>query len=281
MSSQTLLYRQTAALYRELGEVALQRLDRAGAERASKRAGFAKLMREGVVEPTAHAFGERFEEARSITEILHDALDGAMALLGSDLGNIQLFAPGAAGLRIVAHRGCSEEFLNYFAVVDDEAATCGRALLRNEQIVVPDVERDLGFAAHRRIAASSGFRAVQSTPLVGRAGRTLGVVSTHFGRPHRPTDAELERMTVLAKVTAALLELKLERASREAHGRPSLLQCEDCRAQSAGPGIGWVALHLDLMEPVDPVVLTYCPACAKQFDPADLVWRLDGHAVAA
>src|SRR5262249_24928989 len=149
--------------------------------------------------------------------------------------------------------------------------TCGRAMLRNEQVVVPDVERDPGFAAHRRIAASSGFRAVQSTPLVDRAGRTLGVVSTHFGRPHRPTDGELERMTVLARVTAALLELKLERAWRGARSRPSQLQCEDCRMQSTGAGVGWVALHLDLMEAVEPVVLTYCPACARQFDPADLV----------
>src|SRR5262249_8627290 len=146
MSRQTLLYRQTAALYQELGELALQRVDREGAERALQRAGFAHVVRDGFVEPAARAFGERFEEARSLGEILYDALDGAMALLGSDLGNIQLFAPGSAGLRIVAQRGCSEEFLSYFAVVDDEAATCGRALLRNEQIVVPDVERDPGFA---------------------------------------------------------------------------------------------------------------------------------------
>jgi hypothetical protein len=278
---ETLLYRQTVALYRELGELALERLDREGAQRALQRAVFANLMRDAVVEPTARAFGERFEEALSMTEILDDALEGAMALLGSDFGNIQFLAPRAAGLRIVAHRGCSEDFLNYFAVVDDEAATCGRAILSSAQIVVPDVERDPGFAMHRRIAASSGFRAVQSTPLVGRHGQTLGVISTHFGRPHRPTDAELERIAVLARLTAALVELKLERASQEARGRTSILQCEDCRTESAGLGVGWVALHLDLMEPVEPVVLTYCPACATQFDPDDLVWRLDGHAAVA
>src|SRR5262245_21914038 len=280
---QTLLYRRTGALYRELGEIARERLDREGAERSSRRAVFANLMREGAIEPTARAFGERFEEARSMTEILDDALDGAIALLGSDFGNVQLMLPGGTGLRIIAHRGCSEDFLDYFAVVDDEAATCGRAMLRNAQIVVPDVERDPGFAVHRRIAASSGFRAVQSPPLVGRRGRTLGVVSTHFERPHRPTDAELERMTVFARLTAALVELKLERASRGAgtYGRPSTLQCEDCRTQSGGPGIGWVALHLDLVDAVDPVVLTYCPACALQCDPDDMIWRLDGRAAAA
>jgi hypothetical protein len=39
--------------------------------------------------------------------------------------------------------------------------------------------------------------------------------------------------------------------------------------------------HLDLMAVVEPVVLTYCPACARQFDGDDMVWRLDGRAAAA
>ena len=88
-------------------------------------------------------------------------------------------------------------------------------------------------------------------------------------------------MSVLARLTAALLELKLERASQRARGRPSLLECEDCRTQSTGAGAGWVALQLEFMEAVEPVVLTYCPACARQFDPDDMIWRLNGWAAAA
>jgi GAF domain-containing protein len=39
----------------------------------------------------------------------------------------------------------------------------------------------------RTIAAASGFRAVQSTPLVDGACRLVGVVSTHYPRPFAPS----------------------------------------------------------------------------------------------
>src|SRR5215475_4199402 len=38
----------------------------------------------------------------------------------------------------------------------------------------------------------SGFRAVQSTTLIDRkTGKPLGIISTHWRKPHRPTDPEL------------------------------------------------------------------------------------------
>jgi hypothetical protein len=49
----------------------------------------------------------------------------------------------------------------------------------------------LGFAPHRGIAAAA-FRAVQSTPLLDYSGRMLGMVSTHFRRPGRPPDRDLQ-----------------------------------------------------------------------------------------
>ena len=33
----------------------------------------------------------------------------------------------------------------------------------------------------------TGIRAVQSTPLVSRAGRLLGMISTHWRNPHQPS----------------------------------------------------------------------------------------------
>ena len=43
------------------------------------------------------------------------------------------------------------------------------------QLVISDVTTDPGFGPHREIAAASGFRAVQSTPLIDEAGRLVGV----------------------------------------------------------------------------------------------------------
>jgi len=91
------------------------------------------------------------------------------------------------------------EFLEYFAVVDgDSQSVCGRAAKRCAQTVVADVRSDPGFAPHREIAAAAGFRAVQSTPLTDYAGSLIGVVSTHFRHPHRPSDRDLRLMELYA-----------------------------------------------------------------------------------
>jgi len=84
--------------------------------------------------------------------------------------------------------------LKYFAVVDDDHSACGRAAQACAQVVIADVTADAAFAPHRDIAAASGFRAVQSTPLVDYSGRLIGMVSTHFRHPYRPSTRDLRMM---------------------------------------------------------------------------------------
>ena len=130
--------------------------------------------------------------------LLPRVLDGALALTGADFGNIQLLDPVTGSLRIVTQSGFSSEFLEYFAVVDDTYSACGRAAQAGAQAVIADVTADPGFAPHRDIAAASGFRAVQSTPLADYAGRLIGMVSTHFRHPYRPPARDLKIMELYA-----------------------------------------------------------------------------------
>jgi GAF domain-containing protein len=113
-------------------------------------------------------------------------LEGALSLAGADRGNIQLVNRANGALLIVAQHGFGPEFLEYFAVVDDDSSACGRAAKRRAQTVIADVTTNPGFAPHRAIAAAAGFRAVLSTPLIDRDGRLIGVVSTHYRDPYRP-----------------------------------------------------------------------------------------------
>jgi GAF domain-containing protein len=125
-------------------------------------------------------------------EILADlALEKMLSLARADRGNVQLADPVSGALRIVAHHGFDAEFLAYFAVVEDDKSACGRAAKRNAQVVISDVITDKRFEPHRSIAAASEFRAVQSTPLVGRNGQLVGVVSTHYPDPYAPSAREL------------------------------------------------------------------------------------------
>jgi C4-dicarboxylate-specific signal transduction histidine kinase len=56
------------------------------------------------------------------------------------------------------------------------------------------------------IAASAGFRAVQSTPLFDRSsGEPVGMLCTHFRNPHRPSDRELRLTDLYARQSADVI----------------------------------------------------------------------------
>jgi hypothetical protein len=138
-------------------------------------------------------------------QILGQALERAMTLLAAERGNVQILDPAIGGLTIVAQAGFSAEFLEYFAAVHDDRAACGRAAQQRSQIVVADVITDRGFAIHRGIAAASGFRAVQSTPLTDRSGRVVGVLSTHYPRPHHPHERDMRIMKHYGEFIGSLI----------------------------------------------------------------------------
>jgi GAF domain-containing protein len=132
------------------------------------------------------AAGALYDGAGPVT-LPDRVLAGALALTGADRGNVQLISPRTGALRIVAQAGFGTEFLEYFAVVDDDESACGRAARQRAQTVVTDARTDPAFARHRHIAAASGFRAAWSVPLIDRDGRLHGVVSTHYPAPLEPT----------------------------------------------------------------------------------------------
>ncbi len=155
-----------------------------------------------------HEFSTHLLSIDELQPILEEVLDATIALQHADFGNIQLCDPEVRALEIVAQRGFRQEFLQYFRSVSDVGSACGRAMNLRERIIIEDVESDSGFAPHRQIAASAGFRAVQSTPLVTRERELLGVISTHFRRPHRPSLRELRFTDLYARQLAEILERK-------------------------------------------------------------------------
>jgi two-component system, chemotaxis family, CheB/CheR fusion protein len=129
-----------------------------------------------------------------LPSILYQVLDATIELQGADFGNIQLFDSATRTLKIVAHRGFNQEFLDYFASVDaGDRSACGLALRSGARIIIEDVNTNAEFAVHRGIAAAAGFRGVQSTPLLDRnSGQSIGMLSTHFREPYRPAENELQ-----------------------------------------------------------------------------------------
>ena len=130
--------------------------------------------------------------APTLGALLDGVLEFALTLLHAERGNVQLADPATGVLRIAAQRGFDPEFMEYFAAVTDDGSACGRAARQHAQVVITDVTTDPGFAPHREIALASGFRAVQSTPLLNRAGHLVGMLSTHYPRPTTPPRRDLQ-----------------------------------------------------------------------------------------
>jgi PAS domain S-box-containing protein len=155
-----------------------------------------------------HELSTRLLAESELQPMLEEVLDASIALLSADFGNIQLYDENTGRLRIAAHRGFTQEFLDYFAGVPEGTAACGEALHRKDRVIVEDVLTEPMFEPHLGVVAAAGYRAVQSTPLLGRRGEVLGMISTHFRKPHRPSERDLRFMDLYAGQAVELIERK-------------------------------------------------------------------------
>lgn len=167
-----------------------------------------------------HEISTRLRASAELPEVLEEVLTATMAIQHADFGNVQLCNPESHALEIAAQRGFDAELLDHFAAVDDSRTAWGRAMQLRSRIIIEDVQTDALFAPHRHIASAAGFRGVQSTPLFSRSGEILGVISTHFVHPHRPSETELRLTDLYARQAAEMIERKRteeERAKLVAH----------------------------------------------------------------
>jgi len=120
---------------------------------------------------------------------LNQLLDLTIAHTAADFGDVQLYDPSTHSLKIVAHKGFKEDFLDYFETVRcDTSCSCGAAMTSRSRVVVTDIASDPVFAGEaREMLLHSDVRSVQSTPLMDPRGRFIGMVSTHYRRPEGPT----------------------------------------------------------------------------------------------
>ncbi len=151
--------------------------------------------------------GTLFVQEGDLERLLTEVVDAAIGISGADFGNIQLFDPKTSDLRIVAHRGFPQWWLDYWNRVSRGHGMCGTALEHGERVIVEDVEHSAIFAGTEAldIQLKAGVRAVQSTPLVSRAGKPLGMFSTHYRKPHRPHERTLALLNLLARQAADII----------------------------------------------------------------------------
>jgi len=158
--------------------------------------------------------------------ILDEIVDAAIAVSGADFGSIELLDPVSSDLGIVSHRGLPQWWLDFWQNVPRGQSGCGMALERGERVIVEDVEQSAMFAGTPglEMLLKAGVRANQSTPLVSRSGKPLGVFSTHYKKPHRPDERTLRLLDLLARQAADVIEhTQVTSALRQSEERYRLL----------------------------------------------------------
>lgn len=148
----------------------------------------------------------RLMAIQNLPDGLWEVLTTTIELMGSDFGNVYIFDDQRHVLTIAAQQGFRQDFLDTFREVptEDDSAF-GRALRTGEPLVIEDVESDPTYAPFRVIARSACYRGVVSMPLIGTGGTTLGMISTHFRQPHRPSDVTLRHLRWFARRAASFI----------------------------------------------------------------------------
>ena len=181
----------------------------------------ARLAKELEAMNRLHDVSTRLLDCRDTPAALDEILDASITMQRADMGNVQLYNQQSQTLEIAAQRGFRQEFLDQFrSVTSEEDTACGRTIRSGKQVVIEDVQQEPGYEPYREAAAAAGYRAVHSTPLVSRQGEFLGVLSTHFSQPHRPSERDLRMLDLYARQAADIMErLNIEKMLRDADRR--------------------------------------------------------------
>ena len=139
-------------------------------------------------------------------ELLDAGLDAALAVAGTDTGDIEL-ADANGVLRMVTWRGFPEERLEALDCISEQPSACRAAFAERRQVVVGDLAAHpfYGATAALAILQAANVRAVCATPLVTVAGDALGIVAIHCHQPKAFQREELAALEEVARGTAGWL----------------------------------------------------------------------------
>jgi PAS domain S-box-containing protein len=152
-------------------------------------------------------------QQENVTALYETIVDGAVAIMRSDFASMQQLHPqrGNGELRLLAFRGFNPQAAKFWEWVrTDSESSCSAALRTGRRVIVPDVEQCDFMAGTEDLVTylQTGIHAVQSTPLLSRSGKLLGIISTHWRKPHEPSERDLRQMDILARQAADIIESK-------------------------------------------------------------------------
>jgi PAS domain S-box-containing protein len=163
---------------------------------------------------------------QSLESLFQKLVNAAVAIMHSDFASMQMFYPerGTRGeLRLLASHGFNEEAQRCWEWVSHEtASSCGEVLRSGRRVIAKNVQecefliRLGGLQAY----LAAGIHAMQSTPLISRDGKLVGMISTHWREAQEPSERDLRLFDILTRQAADVIErTKAEENLRESEER--------------------------------------------------------------
>lgn len=141
--------------------------------------------------------------------LFEQLITAAAEIVRADCGVIHLFDAGKNELKPLATQTLNEQ-QRKVCVAEDVVSNPAWAEAKHlkKRIIVTDYSTDRRFVGSHsaREFLRVGVRAGQSTPLVARSGRMVGMISTYWKEVCKPDDRQLRLLDILARQAADLIE---------------------------------------------------------------------------
>ena len=153
-----------------------------------------------------HALSKHLLRGKSLDAMLQNVLEASIELVGAQKGTVQIHDEGARSLILKGQVGFGPDFQRRFSITPIGQGVCGLALEKRSRIIAEDIFANGRFADLRSTFAQEGLAACVSTPFHGHDGRVLGMLNTHFPRPHRPSEHELKLLDLYVQQAERVVE---------------------------------------------------------------------------
>lgn len=159
-----------------------------------------------------HKISTELIQENGTSSLYKKIVEAAVAIMGSQYASMQMLVPDAPNigkLRLLANSGFdapAEKFWEW--VYTHTGSSCGAALRAQQRVIIEDFRtcETMQGAPTLPIFIGAGIYSAQSTPLNSRSGKLLGMISTHWTHPHRPSEHQLNMLDILARQAADLIE---------------------------------------------------------------------------
>ena len=156
-----------------------------------------------------HNISAMLIDEHNINNLYQKLVDVATTIMRAEIGGMQRYDAERNALQLIAHRGLSDEAIAFWHWVSPgQPTTCGLALEKSERVIVKDFQTCPFIAGTANGAAfhKAGLRSAQSTPLLTRNGRLVGMITTHYTHSFEPNERDLRLLDIVARQAADLIE---------------------------------------------------------------------------